>query len=96
MFTQSEIRFVFHGDPGHAWLEVPLSLIKEYGLEKDISPYSYVNEKSRMVFLEEDSDMPKFLKAFQRETGLIPDLFDNYTKSDSRVRQLPRYTGGEE
>ena len=95
MLTSSEIRFIFHGDPGHAWLEVPLSLIKEYGLEKDISSYSYINEKSGMVFLEEDSDMPKFLKAFQRETGLIPDLFDNYTKSDSTVRQLPRYTGGE-
>jgi len=70
MFTSSEIRFIFHGDPGHAWLEVPLSLVKEYGLEKDISSYSYVNEKSGMVFLEEDSDMPKFLKAFQRETAL--------------------------
>ena len=95
MFTSSEIRFILHGDLGHAWLEVPLSLIKEYGLEKDISSYSYVNEKSGMVFLEEDSDMPKFLKAFQRETGLIPDLFDIYSKTDSTVRNLPRYTGGE-
>jgi len=71
-------------------------LIKEYGLEGDISSYSYVNEKSEMVFLEEDSDMPKFLKAFERETGLIPELFDIYSKTDSTVRNLPRYTGGEE
>ena len=42
-------------DPGHGWLSVPLKFVKELGIEKEISVYSYMS-LSR-AYLEEDSDM---------------------------------------
>ena len=42
-------------DPGHGWLSVPLKLVKELGIEKEISVYSYMS--LTRAYLEEDSDM---------------------------------------
>lgn len=47
----------FHTDPGHGWLQVPLNTIQGLG----ISPYSY--QDGIYAYLEEDSDMGKWLEA---------------------------------
>ena len=46
-------------DPGHAWLRVPLLMVKGRGL--GISSRSYI--RGDHAYLEEDSDAGKFIKA---------------------------------
>jgi len=53
--------YTFYSDPGHAWLEVTRTEIKKLGLADQISSCSYQHEKH--VYLEEDCDMPLFVKA---------------------------------
>lgn len=57
MSTQT---FIFHSDPSHAWLEVPLELMRTLGISDTISSYSYVDEHN--AYLEEDCDAPKFMR----------------------------------
>ena len=54
---------VFHSDPSHGWLAVKLDELKMLGITQDISNFSYV--KGKTVYLEEDGDAPKFIKAAQ-------------------------------
>lgn len=53
-------QFTWYSDPGHAWLEVPKPLVD--GLELPISRFSYTDGKK--VYLEEDCDAGRFLKAY--------------------------------
>ena len=54
--------FIFHEDPGHAWLEVPLHTLELLGISKMITSFSY---KSRgKAYLEEDVDALTFIKAW--------------------------------
>jgi hypothetical protein len=50
--------FAWVSDPGHAWLQVGWDLIDDLGWT-NVSQYSYHDE--HYVYLEEDSDAPKFL-----------------------------------
>ena len=54
--------FTIHEDPGHSWMQVPYSLLKTLGIEKEISEYSY--RKGNQAYLEEDLDRTTFLKAY--------------------------------
>lgn len=49
----------FYHDPGHGWLEVPLSEILELGIADKITVFSYLN--GHMAYLEEDQDAPLFI-----------------------------------
>lgn len=51
-------------DPGHGWLEVPAELLAQLDIAHEISGYSYVC--GGLVYLEEDLDMHRFLKAAAR------------------------------
>lgn len=63
--------FAFFSDPGHAWLEVPRSLLRELGIESKISNFSY--QKGQMVYLEEDCDYAVFVRAM-RQAGREPNI----------------------
>lgn len=65
---------VLHEDPGHAWLEVPLSLLVELGIAGKISSYSYICGTS--AYLEEDCDLSVFCNAVgigYSETETLPN-----------------------
>ena len=49
------MKFTFFSDPGHGWVKVPLALIKELGIARDITQYSYI--KGDWVYLEEDCEI---------------------------------------
>ena len=34
--------YVFFSDPGHGWLAVPMEVLKFLGIERAITPYSYI------------------------------------------------------
>ena len=83
--------YVFHSDPGHAWLEVPRDELKKLGILSDISCFSYQDGES--VFLEEDCDFPIFLEA-KKKVGQKFDkssYVEEHTNSDSYIRNLKPY-----
>ena len=56
-------KFDFYSDPAHGWLKVKRQELVELGIESQISGYSY--QKGDAVYLEEDSDAPKFTDAWE-------------------------------
>ena len=48
-------------DPGHSWLEVQRSELKELDIEHLISSYSY--QAPSGIYLEEDGDLALFINA---------------------------------
>lgn len=67
-----EKKYKFFSDPGHGWMEVDRSELKQLGIENQISDYSY--QKDDKVYLEEDCDAPLFL---QKKFGSL----DNHSDS---------------
>lgn len=80
--------YVFHKDPGHGWLEVPLSELIALGIEKTISGYSYIYKS--FVYLEEDCDAERFISALP----FRPKIETVYYKDDAPIRNFVHYTGG--
>lgn len=81
-------RFKFIADPRHAWLEVPLSLIKELGIEKEISSCSYL--AGRTAYLEEDVDARKLQKAYKQRYGEELQYTEVY-EENTAIRNLPHF-----
>jgi hypothetical protein len=84
--------FTFHNDAGHGWIEVPLADLRELGIDRIISSYSY--ERDGRVYLEEDCDASTFVKAYQDRFGREPELVDRYHRGDAPMRSFPCYNGG--
>lgn len=79
--------FTVYADPGHAWLKVPLSLIRDLGIVDQISGFSYMSLTH--AYLEEDSDMAKFIKAYKPVHG-DPVIKERYAEK-SRIREYAQY-----
>jgi hypothetical protein len=61
--------FNFYEDPGHGWLEVPVILLKEMGIEDQISPGSYMS--GEFAYLEEDCDLSVFIVEAEKRGFII-------------------------
>lgn len=57
MQQKYELRFI--SDPGHGWLEVPMALLRDLGIDKKITNCSYIHKG--MAYLEEDCDYGTFV-----------------------------------
>ncbi len=59
--------YTIHSDPGHAWLEVPFEDVYLFGIlfGKSLSNCSYMSADRKTLYLEEDSDWPKFMRAWK-------------------------------
>jgi hypothetical protein len=74
-------------DPCHSWLKVTSNDLYNASLKpSDFSSCSY--KGSDCFYLEEDCDLPKFLKAFESFHGKVI-INDVFTNNDSFVRNLP-------
>ena len=84
-----EGHYIFHEDPGHGWLQVPISEIKELGIADKISPYSY--RLRDWCFLEEDCDAGVFIDALKARD--IPFKFTDrvYRTTSAPIRNYPQY-----
>ena len=83
-------KYVYHSDPGHGWLQVPVADVIESGIE--VSKYSY--QQGDTAYLEEDSDARKFLNwcEFHGDFNLI--VVDQYHDGDRCfIRELEVYNG---
>lgn len=73
--------FIKHDDPGHGWLEVNESILKEIGATiADFSGYSY--RKGKQLFLEEDCDASKFFTLWKAKFGEYPKYVTKHHKGD--------------
>ena len=79
-------KFVFHSDPGHGWLQVPKKLIRELGIGKEISSYSYQDED--FLYLEEDCDAVLFIEAYVKKNGAKPEFVVKHYNDECFVRAL--------
>ena len=96
------LSLTWYTDPGHAWLRVHRDILAAYGFnESDFSRFSYVDQYG-FLFLEEDSDAPKFLSALPvwpvsdsaHDPARAIHFEEARTETDSHVRDLPRLAGG--
>ena len=69
-------QFRFIEDPGHGWLEVPRPLVRHLNI--DVSTYSYYDAASDNLYLEEDIDAGRFVKAFKEAFKSEPKTKHQY------------------
>jgi hypothetical protein len=84
------MKFVYHTDPGHGWVEAPVALLAELGIASKITPYSYVSHDGKIAYLEEDCDAGVLMQAVKArgDTVEIQEAFAD----PCFVRGLPGYT----
>lgn len=70
-------RLSFVSDNSHGWLIVTPEELRTVGITKDdITPYSYRNITAELIALEEDVDMPVFLRAWEHMLGRPVEIVD--------------------
>ena len=80
--------FDSYSDPGHGWTKVPIALLKELGIEKQITPYSY--QRGEYAYLEEDCDLSTFMRAMEAR-GITPKFRHHIADKRSRIRSYNGY-----
>lgn len=81
--------FTFLSDPGHGWLQVDWTHLKDVGLNPtDFSTCSY--RKRNTFYLEEDCDAYKFITAWKAKHGQDSFHFvEGHSDHSSFIRSLP-------
>ena len=80
--------YTFYEDPGHGWVAVPIDDLIALGVADKITSYSYL--LGNMAFLEEDCDLPTFVRAYKKKFGKAPKgktVYQEYTS----IRSYPNY-----
>jgi len=83
------MRYNFHTDPGHGWLEVTLAEVVALGISEQISHYSY--QRGDKVYLEEDCDAALFINA-KKQRGEEYSFNEAHTDNEHWIRRLPSYS----
>jgi hypothetical protein len=81
--------FIWHVDPGHAWLKVKRNDLIALGIAEDISVYSY--RRGEYAYLEEDCDAGIFVAAYRNATGREPEYTNRFADRRSRIRDYGCY-----
>lgn len=84
--TASALRFI--SDPGHGWLEVPMSELARLGIANQISLYSF--RKGRMAYLEEDMDAGTYFEALEAAGEPRPMIREVYQET-TPIRNYPLF-----
>ena len=89
--TERHLTTTYHIDPGHGYVMTTLTLLRELGIENDISQFSY--QDGDKVYLEEDCDLTRFTKALTAN-NIVYTFNEKVHYKDCFVRSLPRYRVG--
>ena len=84
-------RYRFIEDPGHGWLEVPISELKILDIQDQISDCSYM--KGDKAYLEEDCDMAIFVEAYEKKFKAEVNIAQVY-QEHTPIRGYLRYVYG--
>jgi len=77
------VKYNFHEDAGHGWLEVPKKDIEKINLLNRLSSYSYINND--LIYLEEDFDAVIFVNKL-KENNIFVELNYIYDGNTSKIR----------
>lgn len=86
-------KFDFYSDPSHGWMKVKRQELADLGIESQISVYSY--QKGDAVYLEEDSDAPKFMDAWEKKhqvKSMNSQINFHIVDRSSRIRTCQPFT----
>ena len=83
------IEVTVYDSPSHAWGKVTCQQLIELGIDLKISGYSYRNGGD--VLLEEDCDLPLFVKA-AHDAGIEVDFYEMSLYSDKAIKDLESYS----
>jgi hypothetical protein len=87
-----KLNLVYHTDPGHGWLAVPMDMVRQLGLVDKISDYSYQTPGGQaLAYLEEDCDAPLLLEAL-KAAGHEYHISTVRTDRGSPIRGYPSFT----
>lgn len=75
----NEIHVRKYEDPAHGWLAIPIQWLRQFGIESQVSEFSY--RRGSTAYLEEDCDAPLFRKAAESH-GFR--LFVDYRHTNNR------------
>lgn len=84
------MKLQFLSDAGHGWLKVPYHLLRDWGINRQISAYSHAGK--RWVYLEEDCDAGVFLDEAKRR-GVGVQVIAREPVNHSHVRRMKFYEG---
>jgi hypothetical protein len=82
------VKYNFHEDAGHGWLEVPKKDIEKINLLNRLSSYSYINND--LIYLEEDFDAVIFVNKL-KENNIFVELNYIYDGNTSKIRSYSRF-----
>lgn len=82
------MKYIYHTDAGHGWLQVKRKELRELRIESDISEFSY--QYLDNVYLEEDVDAGTFLKAM-KEQGKPFEIVEKNDGDRSQIRNFAHY-----
>ena len=85
--------YVRQADPGHSWLEVPVSELNELRISAYITGYSYISNDRKTAYLEEDCDESTFWAAFILKYGHGYKTAEQFSEGESFVRGLNGFVG---
>lgn len=80
--------FRYYQDAGHGWIAVKKGLINDLCLEP--TTCSFV--KGSTIYLEEDYDAARFVKAYKAKFNVEPILKVTYSHRRSAVRNYQNFT----
>lgn len=83
------MKLIFHVDPGHGWLQVPVALLKALNIESQITKYSFY-DNSGNAYLEEDCDAETFMNAYNK-AGLAKIELEERHHNDFPGRRFKRF-----
>lgn len=82
--------FTFYSDPGHGWVKVHREVLRDLGIDRQITHYSYMSQQ--YAYLEEDLDASTFQTAYAQKYGFAPRYVEqNNATRYSRIRNYPSY-----
>jgi hypothetical protein len=71
--------YKYYTDPAHGWLAVKFDDIKKLGIGNQISHFS--RYKGNTAYLEQDCDMPLFVRAFTQTFGQEPKITQQFYRT---------------
>jgi hypothetical protein len=88
--TVAPLTLPYYQDPGHGWVAVDVEHLKRLNIADTISSYSYISRDKQTAYLEEDCDAGRYIAAC-KAAGIVVELRDQHSNSDSFIRRLPSY-----
>lgn len=92
-----QTKFTVIEDPGHAWLVVPMTLIRQLGIFDRITSYSFIGSEwtekgglKEVGYLEEDCDAGVFIRAWEAAGNTLAFHHKYVSHFD---RKQPRFPG---